>query len=345
MMRNPVKTSHLMSLFIICGCLSFSINSTYATVADGVHAYEKGNYQQAREAWLPYAALGNPNALYNLGQLSRMGRGVEKDYTKARDYYQRAAEQGHVGAQRNLGTLYYFGRIGEVDPAKALDWLTKAAINGDARSQLMVGTMYYNGIAGEKNNIQAYAWIMLASQNGLRSATNALEKLDNSFTIEQIKQAKELAPNMISRQLSPDDIGLMVHQQDENTPDAPELNTPKPEETLPEETLPEKPEQVVQDTPKTEPDPLTSESGLDNFRVQLGSFSSEEAAQKALKTLKNRLSYLTDTTRGNIEFADLGAKGIFYRLQLSPFKTRTDAEDLCAQLKENGQSCYVVTSP
>ena len=343
-MKNPVIKNRFLSLFIICGSILFSTGHAHATVADGVYAYEKGNYKQARIEWLPYAALGNPNALYNLGQLHRMGRGVEIDNLKAKSYYLRAADKGHVGAQRNLGTLYYFGRIGDVDYTKAINWLTKAAINGDARSQLMVGTMYYNGKGEKKNNIQAYAWIMLASKNGLKNATSTLSKLSDIMTPQQITQAKELAPNMISRQLSPDDVGLMVKQQNGNGTKLPELLTPTLAPT-PEKIKPQEVEQAAQVTANKESTPLSPATGPDNFRVQLGSFRTEGSAQKAIDNLKNKLSDIIGDSQEKIEFADLGEKGIFYRLQLSPFNTRADADDLCSRLKEYGQGCYVVKAP
>ncbi|PCI33827.1 MAG: hypothetical protein COB54_02170 [Alphaproteobacteria bacterium] len=348
-MTTPLRRNRFLPLFLTCGSLLLFPHTSAATVADGVYAYEKGNYPQARLEWLPYAALGNPNALYNLGQLHRMGRGVETDFVKAQSYYQRAAEKGHVGAQRNLGTLYYFGRIGETDPAQALIWLTKAAINGDARSQLMVGTMYFNGETGQKDTIQAYGWIMLAAQSGLRNAARALEKLDDTMTPDQISKARKLAPDMISRQLSPDDVGLMVKQQDGTTPNVPELNTPKIPKT--EETRSEVTPPIVQDSPKTLSPPHSSitasndDNSRDNFRVQLGSFRSDTAAQKALTMLEGLLSDVITDHQGKIEHADLGDKGIFYRLQLSPFETRSEARGLCQQLKDKGQNCYVVKAP
>ncbi|MBL4801230.1 MAG: SEL1-like repeat protein [Emcibacter sp.] len=330
-MRNPAAMKRVLSTIILCTGLSLASHSVQATVADGVYAYEKGNYQQARMEWLPYAALGNPNALYNLGQLSRMGRGIEKNYNKAEEYYLRAAEKGHVGAQRNLGTLYYFGRLGEIDHSKARNWLLKAAVNGDAKSQLMTGTMYYNGEAGEKNTLKAYAWIKLSSQSGLRNAAIALDKLSAVMTEEQIAQAKALIPNMISRQLSPDDVGLMVQQQDNTDPAMTALNTEQAVQDSQKKSVPEKNTEV-----------RSSTKSADIFRVQLGSFRTKESAQKAFDSLNSKLSDILADTQTKIEYADLGEKGIFYRLQLLPFETSADAKALCSQLKENGQNCYVM---
>ncbi|HEC01015.1 MAG TPA: hypothetical protein ENI91_04930 [Sphingomonadales bacterium] len=326
-MTYPALKKSLWFMVILWSSLSLTSLPAKATVADGVYAYEKGDYQKARMEWLPYAALGNPNALYNLGQLSRMGRGVEKDYTKAREYYLRAAEKGHVGAQRNLGTLYYFGRLGEVDYAKAHKWLLKAAKNGDARSQLMTGTMYYNGEAVEKDPLKAYAWISLSAQSGLGNAKTSLDKLNGAMTPEDIEKAKKLIPAMISRQLSPDDVGLMVKQPDSTAPKMAEITPPPAPSKTAETPAPEQTAGITAD---------------DNYRIQLGSFRAEDLAQKTLDNLQEKFADIIGNHQGTIEFADLGEKGIYYRLQLSPFQDRASANALCAQLTQAGQGCYVL---
>jgi len=344
-MNENFINNRLLSLMVLCGGLFFlSPFCANATVADGVYAYERGNYERARKEWLPYAALGNPNALYNLGQLYRMGRGVEVDFARAEEYYLRAAEKGHIGAQRNIGTLYYFGRLGETDHAKAYHWLSRAAVNGDARSQLMVGTMHYNGETVAKDNIEAYAWIFLAAESGLGNARSALDKLDGVMTSDAIAKARKRAPGLITRHLSPDDVGLMVNHQDSAETVAPELNTPETAQA-------DQADQTGQAAPASPDAPeaddrLAAAPGADNFRVQLGSYRKEPAAKSAFTMLKNRLPGVIGAKQQKVEFADLGPdKGIFYRLQLGPFDSRAAAQAFCVRLKEYGQGCYVVKSP
>jgi len=347
-MQNAFLKKHACTILIIGSSLCSLPNTSSATVADGVYAYEKGDYQQALMEWLPYAALGNSNALYNLGQLYRMGRGVEINYAKAKDYYLRAAEKGHIGAQRNLGTLYYFGRLGDADHAQALSWLTMAAISGDARSQLMVGTMYFNGEAGKKDNIRAYAWILLASQNRLTSAANTLKKLITVMTPEEIDQAKKLSVNLISPRMSPDDHGLMVGQQvrtktapsDVTAPNAKNIAPPTQQEPTLKETKVKGTEAAVQ-----------AATAADKYRVQIASFRTEEAADKAMRIIERKFAPLLkgkdglNDKYGKIEFADLGEKGIYYRLQIMPFAQRRDAEGVCDHFKKKGQNCYVIKTP
>tara|TARA_R110002073_G_scaffold260633_4_gene423519 strand:+ start:5675 stop:6664 length:990 start_codon:yes stop_codon:yes gene_type:complete len=327
-MKHNVLKRHLISLVGVAGLTALYPAPALATVADGVYAYQVGDYSRAHAEWLPYAALGNENALYNLGQLYRMGRGVERNYAKAESYYLRAAESGHVGAQRNLGTLYYFGRIGAVDHEKAFSWLIKAAKNGDPKSQLMVGTMYYNGEAVERDPVKAHAWISLAAGRGLGDAESALQTLNGAMTSDQINQSQDIAPTLTALHLSPDDVGLMVQPPTET-------ETPKP--LIPTQTT-AAPE-TKQDIAPTEPD------GADLYRVQVGSYTSEQAAEKARADLANRQADILQGVTSKITYADIAEKGVFYRLQLAPFRDRTSAGQLCQQLKDAGQGCYVVKTP
>src|SRR6202030_642632 len=48
------------------------------------------------------AAGGNASAMYSLGVLYQIGRGVAQDYAKARDWYQKAADAGNTDAKQAL---------------------------------------------------------------------------------------------------------------------------------------------------------------------------------------------------------------------------------------------------
>jgi cell division protein FtsN len=42
-----------------------------------------------------------------------------------------------------------------------------------------------------------------------------------------------------------------------------------------------------------------------------------------------------------IQQADLGAKGVFYRVRVGSWSARKDAVDLCEKLKAAGGNCFV----
>ncbi|MFC7049230.1 SPOR domain-containing protein [Emcibacter nanhaiensis] len=343
-MKKPV----IILPFLLSALTLPGITIASATVSDGVSAYEAGDYVRAREEWLPYAALGNPNALYNLGQLYRMGRGVERDYKKAEEYYLRAAEKGHVGAQRNLGTLHYFGRLGKVDMEQAYKWLYRAAGNGDARSQYIVGTMYYNGQHVAKNETDAYAWIHLSAEQGIRDAIKAQDKLKAYLDSDTIQAALARAPGLVGSYRVADNRDLMVDGQNEQEIEqATTLDVPGPAK---QDTAPVSPVAEATGQAKPAPAPASAASqpaviASDNYRVQVGSFRSSEEAERALDGLSQRLGSLVDDHEAVIQIVDIRDKGVFYRLQLRPFGTRDAANDYCGRLKDKGIDCYTMKTP
>ena len=67
-----------------------------ADVKAGVDAWSAGDYARAVVEWQGPAAKGDPDALFNLAQAYRLGRGVEVDNARARRLYEEAAKLGHV---------------------------------------------------------------------------------------------------------------------------------------------------------------------------------------------------------------------------------------------------------
>jgi len=47
-------------------------------------------------------------------------------------------------------------------------------------------------------------------------------------------------------------------------------------------------------------------------------------------------------TEKRVQRADLGARGVFYRLQVGAFDTRDNASAFCNHLKSRGGDCIVV---
>ncbi len=109
-----------------------------------------------------------------------------------------------------------------------------------------------------------------------------------------------------------------------------------------------KPETVaaeIKPVPKTEtrPEPATIPAVTDGkFVVQIAAFRSEDQALTAWAGLAGRLSAVTTGFVPDVQRADLGAKGVYYRLRASSFVTREAATGFCDQLKKNGQDCLVV---
>jgi len=109
--------------------------------------------------------------------------------------------------------------------------------------------------------------------------------------------------------------------------------TPPASDTAPAE--PEAPVEVVTATPT----PAVAEAG--QYLIQLLSVRSEAAAKTAWANLQTAHSNLLGGETLNIEAADLGERGTFYRVRFGAFDAKADANAVCTALKAQGQDCLV----
>jgi len=117
----------------------------------------------------------------------------EGDYDKARDAWLPIAEAGHGPAQRNLGVLNYLGQGVEQDHAAAVGWFRLAAEQGTAESALKLAVMYANGHGLERDLVRAYQWARIAQDQEDPAADEWLASLPRQMTAEQIAEARSLA--------------------------------------------------------------------------------------------------------------------------------------------------------
>ena len=72
----------------------------------------KKDYEGAKDWYLKSADKGYAPALFRLGWIYDIGRGVKEDKEKALYYYTRAVNLGHVFAQKYLAVLMIKGHLG-----------------------------------------------------------------------------------------------------------------------------------------------------------------------------------------------------------------------------------------
>ncbi len=93
-------------------------------------------------------------------------------------------------------------------------------------------------------------------------------------------------------------------------------------------------------------EPVTPKFTVDQsgqYVVQIMALRDLGTAEKAWSQLVEANADLFAGTVMDVQRADLGARGIFYRLRASAFPTRDDADKFCEELKSRKQSCIVAT--
>lgn len=92
-----------------------------------------------------------------------------------------------------------------------------------------------------------------------------------------------------------------------------------------------------------EPAPVApSPAAGGGWKIQLAAVKSDTGARQEWSRMQKAHSDLLGDMRLTVQRADLGDKGIFFRIQAGPLPDRTTAEDVCAELKAAKQACLVV---
>lgn len=171
---------------------AFAAAPGLASVRDGVDAWSRGDYAAAVAQWDGPAAAGDADAMFNLGQAYRLGRGVVQDEARAEQLYYNASQRGHVQAADTYGLmLFQNGRH-----AEALPYVQDAARRGDPRSQYLLGIAHFNGDLVARDWVRAYALLTLANASGLPQAVPAITQMDEQISLADRQQAAGLAETL-----------------------------------------------------------------------------------------------------------------------------------------------------
>jgi cell division septation protein DedD len=206
-----------------------------ADVKSGVDAWSRGDYATAVREWEGPAAAGDPDAMFNLGQAYRLGRGVVVNLARAEGLYARAAAAGHLQAADTYGLMLFQDGRREA----ALPYLQDAARRGDPRSQYLLGIAHFNGDLVEKDWTRAYALLSLARETGLDQALPAMAEMDRHIPLAQRQQAAALAVQLRNeadatraRQLAAAELGADRVAPADVAPTPPASRAPRPAATV-----------------------------------------------------------------------------------------------------------------
>jgi hypothetical protein len=180
---------------LLAGAVLLGAMPAQADVKAGVDAWAAGDFDRAIAEWKGPAARGDPDALFNLAQAYRLGRGVPEDVKRAEALYARAAAKGHLKAADNYGLLLFQDGRRE----QAMPYVAAAAERGDPRAQYLLGIAHFNGDLAPRDYVRAYALLTLANAAGLPQAAPAIRQMDEFVPLAQRQQAQLLAGQMRSQ--------------------------------------------------------------------------------------------------------------------------------------------------
>lgn len=321
---------------------------TRATVDAGVAKWRAGDWDGAVAEWVTPAARGDADALFNMGQAYRLGRGVPLDPKAAVDYYRRAADKGHVAATANLGiTLWQQGRKTE-----ALTRLRTAADLGDLRAAYVLGVATFEGDVAPRNPALGYAYVVRAREGGLALASGQAARMATRMTAEDRARGEAAAQALaagrpvavvLAQMSAPQPAGeapLVIADASEDAAEEQGPVADQPAEARPVETAEARPPEKPGQKPGAKPDAKGEEKAAPppaaGWKVQLGAYANERAARTAWATLVSQSAGLLKGRK-----PVYNPRGGLVRLQVGPFEVRPEAAELCAKLSAAGRPCFV----
>lgn len=324
---SAFRTNISTRLAVAAGLAAAAVSAVPAAadVKSGVDAWSQGDFNRAVTEWQLPAEKGDADAIFNLAQAYRLGRGVPADIGRARELYAEAAKKGHVKAADNFGLLLF--QQGEQRSAMPL--IKAAADRGDPRAQYIMGLSHFNADYAEKDWVRAYALMTLAQSAGLPQAQGALSQMDQYIPIEQRQQAQVAARSIEAEatkrraaELASADLGkrTIAPAAAPAAVAAPIITRPSTPVRIPAAATPRQVERTA------------ARSG--KWAVQLGAFGVRANANR----LWNKLSG-TSALSGTSKV--LVPAGKVTRLQAKGFGTRAEAQSACDALKRQGQGCIV----
>jgi len=97
--------------------------------------------------------------------------------------------------------------------------------------------------------------------------------------------------------------------------------------------------------PKPKPTPAPAPAAPTKYVVQVGSKQNQTDALATFADMQQKYPSLLASYRPMVQKANLGAKGIWYRLRIGPITDKSAASKLCSQLKSQGHpDCLVMAA-
>ena len=297
------------------------------SVRNGVVLWQREQWAAAVAMWRPFAEAGDADAMFNIGQAHKLGRGLPRDEVQARAWFRRAAEKGHRPAQANLGILLF--QLQERE--EALVWLKRAAEAGEPRAQYVYGVAHWNGDGVPRSLTLAYAYLARAADQGLEEAQGALDRL--TPRMKPVERANGWA--MAAAMARGDGKVVPLASIPDPDPDRSRAPVPQLPSVSPAALAPSR---AGNDGRAANDDSRTgSAQTRGGYRIQIGAYSRRALADADLAALRQSSPALVAGLEPSYRTANN-----LVRLQFGNFASRDLAAEACQRFQAAMRACLVI---
>lgn len=159
----------LSLLFAITAPAAKPAKSTDAEGFTPPQLVSKGPKWKTVDQLRQFAAQGDAQACFELGDRLLNGDGMTADPVAARTWLDQAARGGVAEAMFRLGKMNFDGVGGPKSVDLALDYYAQAAVRGVPEAQHNVGAILVSGRGVKRDYAEGLAWLIVAEKNGAAS--------------------------------------------------------------------------------------------------------------------------------------------------------------------------------
>lgn len=144
-------------------------------VADALDAIRNGEFQKGTAILQRLAEQANPDALFHLAEMARLGIGGEVSMPIAIMYYRLAGKLGNEKAAMKLANILYFdGGKTAAEIAEALSIWQTYALQGNPEAAYLLGIIYWNGENGRTPDpLRGYGLVWRAAKENYQLAVES----------------------------------------------------------------------------------------------------------------------------------------------------------------------------
>lgn len=270
-------------------------------------------------------SAGLTMAVPALADLSSVDKAIAaKNYDAAIAELQSLVANGDAYAKWKLAQLYLAGRGGSA--AEGISLLNEAAEAGEPEAQARLGVLYAKGEGVKQSDSEAYKWLSLATRGAGPGVSRVMAETNLAVVSQRMTTAQR-------------DEALAQSDQAATAYQAP-VSTAASVSSAPATAVPAQPQSTPAQAQEQAASLPQAETPSGIF-LQLAAVANEADINGEWQRLKRRLGDIIEGQELQIERADLGSKGVFYRLQIGPFPDRNEAASICTNIKAGGGDCLI----
>lgn len=209
------------------------------------------------------------------------------------------------------------------------------AERGQAKAQFNLGFMYEKGLGAPADDGEAMKWYRKAAEQGHAGAQNNLGVMyETGKGVPQDYVEAYFWYSLATAQ----DNDLAVPNLDNLT----RLMTAAQREAAQREAAQRREPLAAPSGAVAAAKPDDAGRAEGRYRLQLTAVRSAAAAEREWQRLRRAHGDLLGQLESSIEQADLGSKGVFYRLRVGPIPDMEAARKLCDALTQRKEACLIV---